>query len=82
MKVVKFVNGLIEKSKHVDVNIFLDKEMAFVSEKDAKGIKAYSNNLNKILEKKVVKTMLHEDIIRELDASAKVFNVPLLKLIW
>lgn len=32
-----------------------------------------------MLEGKPVKTMLHEDIIRELDASAKLFNVLIIK---
>ena len=70
---------LIEKTKHVDANIFIDKEMAFVSENDAKGIESYRADLDKVLEGKPVKTMLHEDIIRELDTSAKLFNVLIIK---
>lgn len=76
---VEFVSQLIEKAQHVDANIFIDKEMAFVSEKDAKGIESYIADLNKVLDGKPVKTMLHEDIIRELDASAKLFNVLIIK---
>jgi L-fucose mutarotase/ribose pyranase (RbsD/FucU family) len=76
---VAYVSQLIEKAQHVDANIFIDKEMAFVSEKDAKGIESYKVNLNKVLDGKPVKTMLHEDIIRELDASAKLFNVLIIK---
>ena len=60
-------------------DIFVDKEMAFVPEKDAKGIEVYRTELNKLLEGKPFKTMLHEDIIRELDASAKLFNVLIIK---
>jgi len=76
---VAYVSQLIEKAQHVDANIFIDKEMAFVSEKDAKGIESYKADLNKVLDGKPVKTMLHEDIIRELDASAKLFNVLIIK---
>lgn len=76
---VKFVSQLIEKATHVDANIFIDKEMAFVSEKDAKGIESYRADLNKVLDGKPVETMLHEDIIRELDTSAKLFNVLIIK---
>lgn len=76
---VDFVNQLIEKAIHVDANIFVDKEMAFVPEKEAKGIETYRNKLQEVLEGKAVKTMLHEDIIRELDASAKFFNVLIIK---
>ena len=53
--------------------------MEFVSEKDANGIESYRTNLHKVLEGKPTKTMLHEDIIRELDASAKLFNVLIIK---
>ena len=79
LEVINYVNELIEKASHVDANIFIDQEMAFVSEEDAKGIESYRNNLNTLLEGKPSKTMLHEDIIRELDASAKLFNVLIIK---
>ena len=75
IEAVDYVNQQIEIAKHVDANIFVDKEMAFVPEKEAKGIEAYRTKLNEVLEGKSVNTMLHEDIIRELDASAKMFNI-------
>lgn len=76
---VAYVSQLIEKAQHVDANIFIDKEMAFVSEKDAKGIASYRADLSKLLDGKNVKTLLHEDIIRELDSSAELFNVLIIK---
>lgn len=79
LEAVEFVNQAIEKAGHVDANIFLDKEMAYVSDEDANGIETYRSKLNKILDGKPVKTMLHEDIIKELDASAKLFNVLIIK---
>jgi hypothetical protein len=79
LEVVQFVNEAIQKSLHVQANIFLDKEMAFVAEKDAKGIDDYRKELNKIVEAKNVQTMLHEDIIIELDNSSKVFDVLIIK---
>jgi L-fucose mutarotase/ribose pyranase (RbsD/FucU family) len=79
IEAVKFVSQIIEDAKHVDANIFIDKEMAFVPEKDAKGIETYKTELNKVLEGRSHKTMLHEDIIRELDTSAKLFNVLIIK---
>ncbi|SOE20295.1 RbsD / FucU transport protein family protein [Spirosomataceae bacterium TFI 002] len=79
LEAVEYVNQLIEKAKHVEANILIDKEMEFVPEKAAKGIESYRAKLEKILEGKPVKTMLHEDIIRELDASAKLFNVLVIK---
>ena len=79
LETVAFVNQLIEDATHVDANIYLDKELAFVPEKNAKGIEAYSEALDQILTGKNVITMLHEDIIRELDASAQLFNVLVIK---
>ena len=79
LEAIKFVTQLIEKAGHVDANIFVDKELEFVPEKDAKGINAYRTKLNELLDGKPVKNILHEDIIRELDASAKLFNVLIIK---
>jgi L-fucose mutarotase/ribose pyranase (RbsD/FucU family) len=79
LEVVQFVNEVIKKASHVQANVFLDKEMAFVTEKDAKGIEKYRLDLNKILEAKKIQTMLHEDIIGELDKSAQLFDVLIIK---
>ena len=79
LEAVEFVSQLVEKTSHVDANIFIDKEMAYVQEKDAQGITSYIAELDKVLNGKPVKTKLHEDIIRELDASAKLFNVLIIK---
>lgn len=67
---VAYVSELITKATHVDANIFVDKEMAYVAEENAKGITTYRNDLHELLKDNPLKTMLHEDIIRELDASA------------
>lgn len=79
LEAVAFLNELIEKSTHVTANIILDKEMEFVSENAAKGIEAYRNDLNKLLDGKPIRKVLHEEIIRELDESAKLFNVLIIK---
>ena len=79
LEVIKFVQESIEKSSHVQATIFVDKEMAFVDEKDAKGIEKYRLELAKILKAKNVNTKLHEEIISELDSSAKLFDVLIIK---
>ena len=79
LEAVKLVSQLIEKAGHVDANVFVDKEMDFVPEESAKGIESYRKELQQILLGKNTKKMLHEDIIRELDASAKLFNVLIIK---
>lgn len=79
LEVVQFVQESIEKTAHVQANIFVDKEMAFVSEKDAKGIENYRLELNKILNTKNLNTKLHEEIIGDLDKSAELFDVLIIK---
>lgn len=79
LETVGYVNELIEKASHVDPIIYLDQELAYVSEKNAKGVGNYRKELEKILEGKIVNKKLHEDIISELDESAKLFNVLVLK---
>lgn len=79
LEAVNYMNGLIEKAAHVDPIIYLDRELAYVSEKNAKGVGTYRKDLDKILEGKLVNTRLHEDIIKELDETAKLFNVLVLK---
>ena len=76
---VEYVNRLIEKAGHVDATIFLDKEIKYVPEENAKGIEKYRTELSEIFQGKTVETMLHEDIIRQLDESAKLFNVLIIK---
>jgi L-fucose mutarotase/ribose pyranase (RbsD/FucU family) len=79
LEVVQFVHEAIEKTAHVQANIFVDKEMAFVAEKDAKGIENYRLELNKILNTKNLNTKLHEEIIVDLDKSGELFDVLIIK---
>ena len=79
LEVVQFVQEAIAKTTHVQATIFVDKEMAFVPEKDAKGIDKYRTELNKILNAKNLSTKLHEEIISDLDKSGELFDVLIIK---
>lgn len=79
LDVVEYVCQLIDDAAHVDANLLLDKEMAFVTEENAKGIESYRCSLEEILEGKNVTSMMHEDIIDVLDSSAELFNVFIIK---
>ncbi len=79
LEVVKFVQESIEKTAHVQATIFVDREMAFVAEKDAKGIENYRLELNKMLNAKNLSTKLHEEIISDLDKSGELFDVLIIK---
>lgn len=79
LEAVELVNRLIDKAGHVDANVFIDEELAFVSEADSKAIGFYRTRLMQLLDGKSINVKLHEDIIRELDNSAALFNVLILK---
>ncbi len=79
LETIAFVNQMIKKYEHVDATIFVDKEMAFVTENAAKGIENYRTELDKLLGRNDTNALLHEDIIRKLDESAKLFTVLILK---
>ncbi|MFN7015061.1 MAG: RbsD/FucU domain-containing protein [Bacteroidia bacterium] len=79
LEVVEFVNQSIEKAKHVNPTIFIDKELEFVPEKSAAGIESYRAKLENLLDGKPVQAMLHDAIIQKIDSSAKLFNVLIIK---
>ncbi len=79
LEVLKEVLGEISKAKHVRSIIYLDKELGFVSEKDAKGVDAYRSGLKKALGKHATTSLMHEGIIAKLDETGKTFHVLLLK---
>ena len=78
-QVLKEVMGELSKAKHVMPNVFLDKELEFVPESEARGVTAYRRDIANILKGKPTKTILHEEIIKNLDEAGKTFRVLLLK---
>lgn len=79
LEVVRLVLDELAKAKHVRPVIYCDKELRFVSEKDAPGIEAYRQELGRLLGGREAKEMLHEDIIKLLDTAAQTFRVLILK---
>ena len=78
-EVLNAVLAELKNAKHVAPGILLDKELNFVSESDAPGVTAYRNSLAKSLKGWSVQRELHEDIIKDLDAAGKTFQVLILK---
>lgn len=66
-------------TKHVKPTIYIDRELEFVSEKDAPGVTAYRDQLAKILAGSAMTKLPHEQIIAKLDEAGKTFHVLLLK---
>jgi hypothetical protein len=79
LAVVEEVLSALAKTTHVKSTVYLDKELDFVAEADAPGITHYRDTLKKQLAGRTVKTELHEEIIKKLDAAGQTFHVLLLK---
>jgi L-fucose mutarotase/ribose pyranase (RbsD/FucU family) len=78
-EVTRAVLQALAATKHVKPTIYIDRELEFVSEKDAPGVTAYRNQLTKILAGSDMTNLPHEEIIAKLDEAGKTFHVLLLK---
>ena len=78
-EVLNLVLKRIEEAPHIKPMILLDEELASVSEADAPGVKAYLKELDQLLVNKNVTYLLHEQIIKQLDTGAELFNILILK---
>jgi L-fucose mutarotase/ribose pyranase (RbsD/FucU family) len=80
LDVVRAVLAELDSQKHVAPTIYLDRELAFVAEKDAPGIVEYRNELARTLAgHKVNRDLLHGAIILSLEQAGASFDVLVLK---
>ncbi len=79
IEVVKAVLAAVENAPHVNGTVYVDKELSYVPEHNAKGISNYRKALNEVLAGKDIQRLPHMDIIKKLDASGELFNVVILK---
>jgi len=79
IEVTKAVLEALSHVEHVRPIIFMDSELPFVPEKDAKGVEAYRKEIAAVLGSRKVTTLPHEQIISKLDEAGKTFHVLLLK---
>lgn len=77
--VLKALLAELKRAPHVRPEIFLDKELDFVPEADAKGIGALRKGLYATLPKSGVEKRLHEETIADLDKAGGTFKVLMLK---
>jgi L-fucose mutarotase/ribose pyranase (RbsD/FucU family) len=77
--VVRKVADAITAARHIRANIYLDAELAFVSESDAPGVTDYSQQLARALYGTQAHRLPHEKIIHKLDQSAQLFRILILK---
>jgi hypothetical protein len=79
LDVLKQVLDALGQTKHVRPVIYLDAELPLVEERDARGITKYRRDLDRLLDKREVKKLPHEQIIDRLDKSGEKFKVLVLK---
>lgn len=79
LEVITEVLAATEEVKHVAPDIYLDKEIDFVPEKEAPGMDEFRSKLQDVLLGKKVEKVLHEEMIAQIDEAAELFHVLVLK---
>jgi hypothetical protein len=79
LQVVKVVLDELVRAKHIRPVVYLDAELAHVSDKDAPGVNTYRQDLKALLAGREPKFLPHERIIDRLDKTAEKFKVLILK---
>jgi L-fucose mutarotase/ribose pyranase (RbsD/FucU family) len=77
--VLRRVLGLLSDCAHIKPTVYTDQELAFVAEKDARGVAVYREQLSELLERQNVQVLPHEQIIAKLDRVGQMFRVLLIK---
>ena len=71
--------ALLSECRHIKPTIYTDQELNFVSEADSRGVTAYREQLEQLLERQDVRVLPHEEIISRLDRVGQMFRVLLIK---
>jgi hypothetical protein len=79
LPVLKYVMEQVNASGHVRPIIYRDKELAFITDDQAKGVKAFSDATRQLFGVQPVQTILHDSVFTKLDAASKFFKVLVLK---
>lgn len=79
LPVLKQVLTQINLSTHVKPIIYQDKELGFITENQAKGVKQFVQESKTIFGNQPVQTMLHDSVFRKLDTESKLFKVLVIK---
>ncbi len=79
LPVLDKVLAALDRSKHVRPHVYLDKELAYVSEELSPGADNFRAELDRRLKGREPKPILHEELIKRLDEVAKTFKVLMIK---
>jgi D-ribose pyranose/furanose isomerase RbsD len=79
LPVLDKVLAAIDKSKHIRPHVYLDKELAYVTEDLSPGADYFRRQLDERLKGRDVKPVLHEELLGRLDQVAKTFKILMIK---
>ncbi len=77
--VLRKVLKAVDAAKHVRPKIWLDKELAYVSEDLAPGADAVRQRLEDMLKGRGAAPVLHEELISRLDQAGRTFKIVMVK---
>jgi len=78
LTVLKYVKAGIDSSKHVNAEVFTDKELGFITPKQVPAIVGLRDSLNAILGNNR-SSIPHDSVFVKIDAATKLFKVLVLK---
>lgn len=79
LDVVEKVLEAVDNASHVFPEVYLDKELDYVPNNEAKGINGYRRKLERLLKGNKVDKVLHEEMISRIDEAAETFHILVLK---
>jgi len=79
IEVVAAVLKALDHTRHVRPVIYLDSELQFVPDKDARGTSVYREQLKRVLSNRTVNSIPHEELIAKLDKAGETFRILILK---
>jgi len=79
LPVLKEVFTKLEQSGHVKPVIYQDKELGYITEAQAKGVKQFVTRSKSIFGSSKVQTLLHDSVFKKLDLESKLFKVLVIK---
>lgn len=77
--VVAAVLDGISSCRHIRASAFLDRELEYVSERDAPGVSEIRRQLHAALDGSAGEILPHDEIIAKLDGAGRMFRILLMK---
>ena len=79
LPVLQYVLQQVNATSHVKPIIFRDKELQFITENQAKGVKEFEREALQLFGGQEVQTILHDSVFTKLDDASKLFTIIVLK---